>query len=403
MADPSRRILAPDAPPTPVYVVWELTMRCDQPCAHCGSRAGAARARELSTEECLGVTTQLAALGTREVTLIGGEAYLRADLERIVAALAERGIVVTMQTGGRGLGAARVRTLRAAGLWGLGVSIDGPEDVHDVLRNNRGSWAAAMRVLEVAREEGLATSSNCQVNPLTRDRLPELVSALRDRHVRVWRAQLTVPMGNAADRPEWILQPWEVPAVVDTLAAIQEDALLRPRPWELPHPANAFDVQIGNNIGYFGPHEELLRSHPGGRSAHWGGCAAGRGVLSLESDGTIKACPSLPTAPYAAGNVLTTPLREAWDHAPALQFTRAASTEELWGFCKTCYYADICRGGCNFTAHTTLGRRGNNPFCYHRATTLRRQGRRERLVQVERAAGAPYDFGRFELVEEDWG
>jgi len=24
----------------PAYVVWELTLRCDQPCAHCGSRAG---------------------------------------------------------------------------------------------------------------------------------------------------------------------------------------------------------------------------------------------------------------------------------------------------------------------------------------------------------------------------
>jgi MoaA/NifB/PqqE/SkfB family radical SAM enzyme len=26
--------------PRPIYVVWELTMKCDQPCQHCGSRAG---------------------------------------------------------------------------------------------------------------------------------------------------------------------------------------------------------------------------------------------------------------------------------------------------------------------------------------------------------------------------
>ena len=50
----------------------------------------------------------------------------------------------------------------------------------------------------------------------------------------------------------------------------------------------------------------------------------------------------------------------------------------------------------------TLGRRGNNPFCYHRVVQLRKKGVRERLVPKERAPGEPYDFGRFELEEEPW-
>ncbi len=70
-----------------------------------------------------------------------------------------------------------------------------------------------------------------------------------------------------------------------------------------------------------------------------------------------------------------------------------------WGT-QTCDYADVCRAGCSFTTHATLGRRGNNPWCYHRVSTLARQGRRERLVQVAAAQGQPYDFGRFEIVEE---
>ncbi|MSQ03652.1 MAG: hypothetical protein EXR71_17500 [Myxococcales bacterium] len=116
----------------------------------------------------------------------------------------------------------------------------------------------------------------------------------------------------------------------------------------------------------------------------------------------LKACRSLPTAPYVAGNVLDQGVAVAWLHQPAMAFTRERSTSELWGFRKGCYYADTCRAGCNFTAHTTLGRRGNQPFCTHRAAMLRRDGKRERLVQVERAAGKSYDFGRFELVEEEW-
>jgi hypothetical protein len=49
-----------------------------------------------------------------------------------------------------------------------------------------------------------------------------------------------------------------------------------------------------------------------------------------------------------------------------------------------------------------LGRRGNNPFCYHRVKQLERRGIRERLVSVERAPRKPYDHGRFEIVEEPW-
>jgi MoaA/NifB/PqqE/SkfB family radical SAM enzyme len=33
----------------PIYAVWELTLRCDLACQHCGSRAGHARPDELST------------------------------------------------------------------------------------------------------------------------------------------------------------------------------------------------------------------------------------------------------------------------------------------------------------------------------------------------------------------
>jgi len=76
----------------PAYVVWELTLRYDQPCTHCGSRAGDARPSELSTEQALGVVEQLAALRAKEVVLIGGEAYLHPGFLEILAALRTAGI-----------------------------------------------------------------------------------------------------------------------------------------------------------------------------------------------------------------------------------------------------------------------------------------------------------------------
>jgi radical SAM protein with 4Fe4S-binding SPASM domain len=378
----------------PIYAVWELTMKCDQPCEHCGSRAGHARSSELSTDEILEVGASLARLGCREVALIGGEAYLRPDLHAIVRFLADKGMRVVMQTGGRAMTAERARGLKEAGLVGLGVSVDGPARVHDRLRGNLGSHLAAIRALDAAREAGLIVSANTQVNRLNQHLLRETCAELRAHGIQSWQVQLTVPMGRAADRPDWIIEPWTIVDIIDTLAALQREAVAEHKEG-IP-----FNVFVGNNIGYFGPHEQVLRSRPGGAETHWKGCRAGINVLGIESDGTVKGCPSLPTAPYAGGNVRDLSLEEVWEASEVVRFARDRTSDELWGFCKTCYYAETCRGGCSWTAHCTLGKRGNNPFCYHRVVQLRRKGIRERLVVKERAPNQPYDFGRFEIEEE---
>ncbi|HRI11240.1 MAG TPA: radical SAM protein, partial [Nannocystaceae bacterium] len=400
MSEPVRNIRPEDRDrPRPIYVVWETTLRCDHACAHCGSRAGDARDDELSTEQLFEVADALVRLGTREVTLIGGEADLRGDVYPLVGRLARAGVRVTMQTGGRGLALDRAERLKAAGMSAIGVSIDGPALVHDRLRASLGSHLAGIRAIDAARQAGMVVTANTQVNRLTMPHLEATADELRAHGVAVWRAQLTAPMGRAADRPDWLLEPYMIPAVIDALAAIQQRSLADARDRGLPQ-GRAFSVRLGNNLGYYGPHEQLLRSRPGGADAYWQGCQAGKYVMGIESDGAIKGCPSLPTAPYVGGNVRDADLADLWAEDPTIGFTRERDLGELWGFCKTCYYAEVCRAGCSFTAHSTLGRRGNNPFCYHRAATLRRQGRRERLVLREAAPGDPYDFGRFEVVEE---
>ena len=402
MVESPRSIRAEDREtPRPIYAVWEITLRCDHACEHCGSRAGPVRDDELSTEELFEVADALVRLGTREVTLIGGEAYLRSDVYALVEHVAKQGPRVTMQTGGRGLTAERAKKLRASGLSAIGVSIDGLEATHDTLRAAPGSHAAAFRAIEHGRAAGLVVSSNTQVNRLNMHELPAIAAQLEAAGVAVWRAQLTAAMGRAGDHPDWILQPYMVLEVIDTLAEIQQRSFAAAKARGVPE-ARAFHVALGNNLGYFGPHERLLRSRPGKGDRYFTGCQAGQYVMGIESDGTVKGCPSLPTAPYTGGNVRTMTLEDIWRHGEAMKFTRERTIEELWGFCRTCYYADICRAGCSFTTHSALGRRGNNPFCYYRAAELRKQGLREELVHAQRPPGDPYDFGRFELREAPW-
>ena len=158
----------------------------------------------------------------------------------------------------------------------------------------------------------------------------------------------------------------------------------------------------GNNLGYFGPEEATVRSPPGAAD-HFQGCQAGRQVMARESNGAVKGWPSLQSEHYVGGNLREQPLEQIWQRAPQLAFTRRRTVDALWGFCRTCPYAATCLGGCSFTAHSVLGRPGNNPYCHFRARSLKARGLRERLVLTTAAPGQPFDNGRFTLVVEPYG
>jgi radical SAM protein with 4Fe4S-binding SPASM domain len=124
--------------------------------------------------------------------------------------------------------------------------------------------------------------------------------------------------------------------------------------------------------------------------------------MGIEADGSIKGCPSLPTKDYVGGNIRDASLVDIWERADALRFARDRTERELWGFCGSCYYAEACLGGCSWTAHVLFGRRGNNPYCHHRALELLREGKREVIERVAPPPGEPFDFGRFACREQAW-
>jgi radical SAM protein with 4Fe4S-binding SPASM domain len=395
-AEPARRRLplAPEARPVdqrwrPIYAVWEITLRCDLACRHCGSRAGRTRPDELDTAEALDLVRQMAELGVKEVTIIGGEAYLRPDWLDIVRAVRAAGMQCTMATGGRGVTAELARRAKEAGLQSVSVSIDGLRDTHDTLRGVAGSWDAAFAALGHLRAAGIPVSANTQIGALSWRELPELFEKLVVAGIHSWQLQLTVAMGRAADEPHLLLQPWQLLEVMPMLARLKRRAdEARVRIWP------------GNNLGYFGPYEAMFRG--GLPRGHLHSCGAGRASLGIEANGDIKGCPSLPTADYVGGNVRETSLRDIWERAAPLRFTRDRTVDDLWGLCRSCYYADECRSGCTWTSHVLFGRPGNNPYCHHRALELLRDGRRETVVRVREAEGKPFDQGLFELVVDDF-
>src|SRR4051794_18262406 len=381
--------LAPEARPQdrkwrPIYAVWELTLKCDLACRHCGSRAGRTRPDELTTAECLDLVRQMAELGVLEVTVIGGEAYLHEDWLLIIEAIRRAGMQCSMTTGGRGMTAERARAATGAGLQSVSISLDGREATHDRLRGVTGSYRAALAAAANLRAAGVPVSVNTQINKLSMSELPDVLETAIGLGVHAWQIALTVAMGRAADAPEVLLQPEDLLELFPLLAR------LKTRCTEA-----GVVLWPGNNVGYFGPYESVLRGGANGRG-HGASCGAGCTTLGIEADGAIKGCPSLQTQPWTGGNIRDASLRDIWERAAPLRYMRDRTVDDLWGYCRGCYYADVCRAGCTWTAFSLFGKAGNNPLCHHRVLEMQRQGKRERLVRVEEAPGIPFDNGRFE-------
>lgn len=376
-----------DSPPS--IAVWEITLRCDLGCRHCGSRAGRVRKDELNTAQALELVHQLADLGLKEVTLIGGEFYLRDDWDRIAAEVGRRSMICSIVTGARQMTEERVRRAVAAGVAKISISIDGLERTHDAIRGSNGSWKAAVAAARRISASGIDLSVNTQMNRLTMPELPAVADLLVDIGARSWMVILTAAMGRAADRPSLMLQPYHLLYLFPLLADLKRQKL----------EPNGIGFFPGNNVGYFGPLAEMLRY--GSELGHvWDGCGAGVSALGIEADGQIKGCPSLPTSDYARGNIRERSLR---DIASQLKREKTETPTELWGFCQSCQYAARCRGGCTWTSHVLFGRPGNNPFCHSRALAMAEAGIAEKLEPVTAAPGEPFDFGHYRIVEVPFG
>jgi radical SAM protein with 4Fe4S-binding SPASM domain len=390
--DPSARPI--DREWRPSYVVWEVTLACDLACHHCGSRAARARPDELTTEEALDLADQLAALGANEVTIIGGEAYLRDDWTDIIRRIVSHGMRCGMATGGRGLTTERILAAKAAGLEAISVSVDGLEEQHDALRGVRGSFRAAIDAMDRVRAiGGIRLTANTQINKHSLPVLEEVFDVIATHGATAWQVQLTAAMGRAADPFKGggpvFLEPYEVLYAHPKLARLKREGERR-----------GVTLWPGNNVGHFGPFEGVIRGHF--KAGYRGACGAGRLSLGIEANGDVKGCPSLPTREYVGGNVREQRLVDIWERSAPLRFTRDLTAQDLKGFCKDCYYADECRGGCHWTSHVLLGYRGDNPYCHHRALELMAQGVRERVRMVEAAPNEPFDHARWVLEREPW-
>lgn len=330
--------------------VWEITLACCFRCAYCGSRGGVARENELSTEECLDVAEQLADMGCRRVSMIGGEVFMRPDWEQIVGALTSRGVIACIITNGFRMTDGVIAALKRVGIESVAVSIDGTADVHDRYRT-AGSFSRAMRALDVLSEAGIPVSVISALRADNAPRLSELYEILKTKNIFAWQIQACSPMGNAAGG--------SVDVGFDASEVIKFVAGNAGR--------DPFYIGIADNIGYHTPEEAKIR---GRRGLVFEGCSAGLTTLGIDSVGNVRGCESMYDERFNEGNLRERSLRDIWCDPDAFAYNRKFTPDMLAGGCAGCPKGDVCAGGCRSYNWFTTGGLYENALCPRRGINV---------------------------------
>ena len=332
----------------PEHCVWELTLRCNMRCLHCGSIAGKARESELTVEECLDVADQLLALGNRVTTLIGGEAFLYQGWEQVGRRLTDGGAAVNLITNGFLMGDEQIEQIRHAGLVNAGVSLDGMEENHNRIRNVDTSFRRALAAMDRLRAEGVSVGVVSSLLDFNVPDLPEMYELLASRQVAVWQIQIANAMGNIAGANDLLLDPAKVPRITRFISEKRAEGRMA--------------VYAGDDIGYYDEHEVFLRSPPGA-VAVWQGCQAGIRAVGIDSVGHVKGCSSLYDDFFIEGSLREESLAAIWRKEGNFAYNRQFDASQLTGRCKGCDRGELCRGGCRGSSYFNAGAPFENPYC----------------------------------------
>lgn len=303
---------------------WECTLRCNLSCRHCGSDCHVTSAlKDMPLEDFLPVLDSIAREQDPHKVIInvtGGEPLMRQDLEICGRAFYDRGFPWGMVTNGQALTPARYKSLLAAGLRSVTVSLDGIGETHEWMRGRSGSYPKALDAIRMIAASGEVEYDvvTC-VNKRSYLQLEDLKNLLVESGVKAWRLFTVFPVGRAAQDPELRLSGEEFRGLMEFIKRTRNEGLIK--------------ASYGCE-GFLGEYEGLVRDG-------FFHCSAGITVGSVMADGSIAACPSI-RADYSQGNIYKgDDFMEIWKSR--YQIYRDHSWMKT-GECASCRHWRYCRG-----------------------------------------------------------
>ncbi len=158
----------------PLVVGWAITDRCNRSCEYCGRWSG--KLEELQTGEVLNIIDELAALGTIQISLTGGEPLIREDIGRIIDHIHSKGIGVVLNSNGQ---LVKQRIDEIKNLDRLTLSLEGDLETHDSIRG-KGSYREVMEAVTVLKRQGIKVDFATVLTKLNLDSIDHVLDKAKE-------------------------------------------------------------------------------------------------------------------------------------------------------------------------------------------------------------------------------
>lgn len=309
---------------------FELTLRCNEHCLHCGSNCGDVPSEELTTEQWCGVIDQLKEdLGTDGYMLCitGGEPLLRKDFFDIMGHANELGFNWGMTSNATLITEEVAQKLRDCGMKTISVSIDGMPETHDAFRRTPNGWERAMQgvknLIKVGGFQAIQITTVVTHKSITE--LDAMYDILKDVDIDSWRIVNMEPIGRAKEHPDLLLTKEDYKTLFEYIR----------------------NKRIAGEPVCYGCSHYLGMEYEREVRDWYFLCTAGLYTASIMVNGDITACLDIERRPeFIQGNVLKERFKDVWENKFEV-FRRDLCLENET--CRNCSEAKYCHGGAYHT------------------------------------------------------
>jgi len=270
----------------------------------------------------------------------------------------------------------------------VGISVDGPREIHDRYRRDRAGRAtfdAVMRGLETLQKHGVDYNILCTVHRANAGKGRAIYRFLRGLGTQHLQFIPIVERHGAAGALA------SAPQIDDDPANSVTEWSVRPRAYG-KFLCDVFDIWHAQDLGrifvqFFENQVGLWAGHPASLCVLAETCGNG---LAMEHNGDIYACDHFVYPEFRLGNIMQTPIGDlAWsDTATAFGNDKR---DGLTAQCRGCEFRFACNGGC--PKHRFLrardGEAGHNYFCESYTMFFRHAGPHLRALALETAFSQP--------------
>lgn len=336
---------------TPRSADIEITSRCNLKCRYCYYFDNPeVEYRDLPTNEWLRFFDELGRCAVMDVTLQGGEPFIREDLPQLIEGIIRNRMRFSILSNGTLIDDAIAAFLAATNRCNsVQISMDGSgPETHDACRG-RGSFDGALRGIRILQRYKIPVAVRVTIhhhNVYDLEGIARLL--LEDLGLDGFSTNAAGYLGACRQNANEVMLTTK-----DRQAAME--ALLRL--------TERYNGRISAQAGPLAEGEmwqrmEDARAHgvvPFPDGGYLTGCGCHNSKINVRADGVFTPCCMLPH--MELGRINRDSLAEVWQYHPDLNQLRQRHTIPLttFEFCADCPYIPYCTGNCPGLAYTIMG------------------------------------------------